>query len=128
MSKLYLKRNTLATNCLLDFKLDLTGNQTLFTLQFLVKESYSEVFTNFDSVAIYTCEIGLTYALLLLIFHSNSTVENVHSEVEEICYYYPILLQLLIELSEKFTYHQKIYLDTFRKLKLYFFLCFDSSL
>lgn len=67
-------------------------------------------------------EIGLTYALLLLIFDSNSTIENVHSEVEEICYYYPILLQLLIELSEKFTYNQKIYLDTFRKLKLYFFL------
>ena len=102
--------------------MDLTGNQTLFTLQFLVKESYSEVFTNFDSVVIYMYEIGLTYALLLLIFDSNSTIENVHSEVEEICYYYPILLQLLIELSEKFTYNQKIYLDTFRKLKLYFFL------
>ena len=102
--------------------MDLTGNQTLFTLQFLVKESYSEVFTNFDSVVIYMYEIGLTYALLLLIFDSNSTIENVHSEVEEICYYYPILLQLLIELSEKFTYNQKIYLDTFWKLKLYFFL------
>ena len=102
--------------------MDLTGNQTLFTLQFLVKESYGEVFTNFDSVVIYMYEIGLTYALLLLIFDSNSTIENVHSETEEICYYYPILLQLLIELSEKFTYNQKIYLDTFRKLKLYFFL------